>query len=180
MKRLLAVTVALLAVASGCGPANTPPAAIDSFFPKDNEVGAWVEDTSIGKAGVEVTTTAKETTDLVDGSAEPFITEGMVGFGWQSYVNGTYKLDLRVWRFKSAAASQTAFDWLFLNASLYKAATWTELAVGDAGKIADTGGSWWVSARKGAYIIEAKVVPKDATSRADVETIATTVAGKIH
>jgi len=179
MKRLLVVTFALLCFAPGCGPANKPPAPIDSFFPKDNEVGTWVEDSSVGKAGVEVATTSKETTDLVDGAADPFIEKGMVGFAWQSYVKDTYKLDLRVWQFKSAAAAKEAYDWLFTNASLYKASTWSDLAVGDAGKVADTGGSWWLSARKGAYIIEAKILPKDATSRTDVEAIGTAVAGKI-
>ena len=65
------------------------------------------------------------------------------------------------------------------NASQYKAVTWTDLAVGDAGRIADTGTTWWLNSRKGAYIIEAKISPLDATSRADIEALGIAVAAKI-
>ncbi len=177
MKRLLALAAALSAL--GCGPANKPPPAIESFFPADNEVAGWAEDASVGKPGVEVATTAKAATDLVDGAADPFVSQGMVGFAWQTYVKGTYQLDLRVWQFASAPAGADAFTWLFANASLYKANTWTDVAVGTSGKVSDTGSGWWLSANKGAYIIEAKVKPKDSTSRADVETVTAAVAGKM-
>ena len=60
-------------------------------------------------------------------------------FAWEKYTKGTYALDLRVWQFKDASAATDAYNHLVANASLYKAATWTDLAVGAGGRIADTG-----------------------------------------
>ncbi|MHB8872520.1 MAG: hypothetical protein ACYC8T_02430 [Myxococcaceae bacterium] len=179
LKGTLAALLTLAALTAACGPANTPPPSVESYFPKDNEVGAWVGGTTAGKTGVQVATTAKEAEALVNGDAAPFNDKGMVTFAWEKYAKDAYTLDLRVWQFKDASAATDAYGHLVANASLYKAATWTDLAVGDAGRIADTGTTWWLNSHKGAFIIEAKINPKDATSRADIEALGIAVAAKI-
>lgn len=174
MKTLLAAAATTLFLA--CGTATTP-ASVADYFPKDNAVGAYVTDTTL--PGLQVAKSAVQIEGLIDGDATPFLEKGALALGWNRYVAGTYKLDARVWQMKSATNATETFDSLVASASLYKANTWTTLAVGGAGRIADTGSSWWVNARKGAYIIEVKVTAKDATSRSDVEAFALAIAAKM-
>lgn len=161
-----------------CDP-GTPAVTLDSFFPKANEVGGYAENTALGKPGVQIAKTTTAIQGLVNGDAGPFLEKGTIAFAWERYVSGTYELDARVWQMKNAANCTETYDFLVTDAALYAANTWVALSVGVAGRIADTGTSWWVNARKGAYIIEVRVTPKDDTSRADVEAFAKAMAGKI-
>lgn len=171
------VTLAAALTLVACG---TPaPSGIETFFPTANEVGGYAEDTSVGKAGVETAKTAAAMEALIDGDAAPFTEKGAVAFAWERYVSGTYKLDARVWQMKDASNTTDTYNHLVANVSLYKANTWTDLAVGEAGRIADTGSAWWLNARKGKYLIEVKIVGKDATSRADIETFGKAMAAKL-
>jgi hypothetical protein len=169
---LLAAAVFL---ASGCGPAA--PAAIDSFFPKDNTIGTYALEASTPTVQVAKSATAME--NLIDGDAAPFIARGAAALGWAKYASGAYRLDARVWQMKSATNATETYNALVTDVALYQANTWTALSVGEAGRIADTGSSWWLNARKGAYLIEVKVTAKDATSRTDAESFAAALAKAI-
>lgn len=176
MKSVLpSAALCLFGLACG-GPA---PATLESFFPAANAVGAYAEDTSVGKAGVEIAKTAAAMEALIDGDAAPFTEKGAVAFGWEHYVSGTYKLDARVWQMKDAANATDTYAYLVANVSLYKANTWNDVGVGEAGRIADTGSSWWLDARKGKYLVEVKIIGKDTTSRADIEAFAKAMVAKM-
>lgn len=162
----------------GCGP--TPSQAIDTLFVKDNEIGTWVEDTSLGSAGVETARTRDGVYALVNGDAEPFIAKGFVAFARERYRSGSYTADVRVWQMKDAAVARDTYSSLVTDVSAYKANTWTDVAIGEAGRIADTGTTWWVNAKKAAYVIEVKAQPRDATSETDSKAFATAVASKIR
>jgi hypothetical protein len=178
MNRLFAS--ACLALAA-CGTTPTPAApAIDKLFPAANEVGTWAEDTTVGKAGVEVAKSGTAIESLINGDGAPFIEKGALALGWEHYLAGASKLDARVFQMKTAANAQETWDHLVANVSLYKANTWTTVtATGDAARVADTGSSWWFNARKGAFIVELKITPKDATTRTEVETFAKAMVGKV-
>ncbi len=176
MTRALSAVFAATLLAA-CGPAE--PSGLGSYFPTTADAAGYTEDTSVGKAGVETARTAAAIEGLVDGDAAPFIEKGVVAFGWERYVKGTYKLDARLWQMKDASNATDTYNHLVANVTLYLAATWTDLAVGEAGRIADTGSSWWLNARKGKYIIEVRIVGKDTTSRADIETFAKAMVAKL-
>lgn len=170
MRALLFAAAVSLAV--GCGPAAPP--AIDGFFPADSAVGSWVKDPASPTVQVAKTNTAIEA--LINGDAAPFIAKGTVAFAWGKYQSGAYRIDARVWQMKSTANATETFAYLLTDAPLYKANTWTDVTIGEAGRIADTGSTWWVNARKGSYILEVKASAKDATTRADAEAFAKAMA----
>jgi hypothetical protein len=184
MKTRLMSLIAVLAV--GCG-SPTPSVTLESFFPADNAVGTYVKDTST--AGLQVAKSNAAIEGLVDGDAAPFLEKGVLALGWEKYVSGTYKLDARVWQFSSATVATDVYGFLLTgaladggvsnNVNLYKSATWTDLSVGQGGRFADTGSSYWLNAHKSAFLIEVKVTPKDATSRADLESFGNAIAAKI-
>ena len=186
-------TLSLLVVVAGfgCGgSSSTPdagssaPPAIETLFPGNNEVATWTEDTTVGKAGVEVATTELAAEALVDGDKAPF--EGnFSAFGWQTYVSGTQRLEQRIWRMKSTALASSIFtDILSDSVHGYPSETWENLAVGEAGRIAVSGVKVWVNARKGVDYIEIKVYAVEtggsveATARADAETFIKAVMAK--
>lgn len=178
MKKLLLSALALVTLA--CGPATPQPQAIDSLFVANNEIGTWVEDTSVGTAGVETARTRDAVYALINGDAEPFIAKGFIAFARERYRKDSYTADLRVWQMKDATVAKDTYDSLVVDAAAYKSNNWTAVTIGDAGRIADTGSTWWVNARKGAYVIEVKAQPKDSTTEADAQAFATAVAGKIR
>ena len=45
--------------------------------------------------------------------------------------------------------------------------------------MADTGSSWWFNARKGAFIIELKITPKNAATTTGIEAFAKAIVAKI-
>lgn len=176
MKLLLPCCIAL--VVFGCGP-TTPPVTMATFFPADNEVGAWVADTTVATPGLRVGKTTAAIELLVDGDAAPFTAKGVLSLGWEKYASGAYKLDARVWQMKDLANATDTYDGLPTSGTVYSANTWADLAVGQAGRIADTGTRWWLNARKSAFIVELKVEAKDATTRTEIETFAKAIAAKI-
>jgi hypothetical protein len=134
----------------------------------------------VGKAGVEVAKSATAIEALIDGDAAPFNDKGALALGWEHYQAGASKIDARVFQMKTATSAQETFDYLVASVPLYQANTWTAVAaVGDAARVADTGSSWWFNARRSVFIIELKITPKDATTRADVEAFAKAMAAKI-
>lgn len=178
MRRLLPAVASLWLCA--CGPSTPSTPSIDKFFPADNEVGSWAADTTVATPGVQVAKSNSAIEALVNGDAAPFEAKGTLALGWNRYKSGSSKLDVRVWQMKSAADATDTYGYLVTDVSLYKANTWTTLSgVGEDGRIADTGGSWWLNARKGVYIVELRITPNGTQPRADVEAFAKAVIGKM-
>lgn len=176
MKRL--VVAAGLALAA-CGTPTPATPAIDKLFPAANEVSTWAEDTAVGKLGVEVAKSATAIEALIDGDGAPFNEKGALALGWEHYQAGSSKIDARVYQMKTAASSKETYDYLVASVGLYMANTWTPVdAVGDAARVTDTGSSWWFNARRGVFIFELKITPKDATTRTEVEAFAKAMVAK--
>ncbi len=170
-------------LAFACGGADSPAeTAIESLVPASGEVSGWTEDSSTGSQGVEIGKTHAEVEAKIDGDMEPFAAKSFVALARQHYAKDGYQLELRVWQMKDAATAITLYDELATTVSLYSALSWSSISVGEAGRVADSGTTWWANARKKAYHLEARVSQKsvgDATSRAEVETFLKAVASKI-
>lgn len=178
--RLLAMQC-VLGLVTACPPPDDKKdaeASIEDFFPEDGEVGEWKEDTSVGKAGVEVANNQQEAWDLVDGDADPFTERGMVAFAIEHYTNGTNKIELRIWEMPDEAKCQEVYDWLALNDSLYNGYTWTDLSDG-TGRFCDTGVDWWINSHKGAYHVESRYDVNDAEGKTANEAFMKAVLDKI-
>jgi len=178
-------TTLALALAAGCGGGDDDqPIAIESLFPADNEVGSFVEDTSAGAAGVEVAETSAEIEALIDGDAVPFDDAGFLVFGRQQYTDGgSYQVEVRVYEMPSATVAAQLYTDLVVERDLYSTNTWSDLAIGEASRIANTNGtSFWLNVQKGAYYFEVRInqaTIDDTVSQANAEAFGTAIAGKI-
>lgn len=179
-----AVLAALALAACGGGSSSpapdisSPAPDIKSFFPASNEVAGWTQDAA---KPLQVGVGASGATGLVDGAANPFVTEGLAQLALESYVDGIERLDLRVWQMKDAAAATSVYTALLSN-SLYAANSWGSCTttIGEACRIAQTsGGNWWINVRKTVYYVEATVSPQTAATNAQAEAFARAVAAKI-
>ncbi len=180
MKRLM-ISLAVCMLGAACGGSSV---AINTLMPAPTAVAGWSEDPAQGGTGPKVARTPAEAEALVDGDAAPFTQHNFTAFAWQQYMKDTYRLDLRIWQFVDVEAAKAIYDDLPKQSSLYTSATWNPEAVGDAGRIADTGTSWWINTRKKGYYVEAKMttnppVAPDATGRADAEAFVNAVLAKI-
>ncbi|MBI3180282.1 MAG: hypothetical protein HYZ27_11515 [Deltaproteobacteria bacterium] len=166
-----------------CGDSDPPSATtIESLVPASGEVSGWNEDPATGAPGVEVGKTHAEVEAKIDGDMEPFAAKSFVALARQHYAKDGYQLELRIWQMKDEATATALYSDLATTVSLYSALSWSNVSVGDAGRVADSGTTWWVNTRKKAYHVEARVSQKsvaDATSRADVEAFAKAVVAKI-
>jgi len=180
MTRLAIFASLALAVtthAGGCStePADDTPVEIDELFPGNNELGAWIEDTSVGGAGVEVANTPNEAEALINGDADPFTSHDFAKFARQNYIDGTRQLELRIWQMPTAAGATEIYDFLVANNSIYMASSWENVAIGAAGRASNTGASWWVNARSGAFYVESKINDITPEGRADAEAFVSAV-----
>lgn len=169
---------------AACGSSETPPAAtaIESLIPASGEIAGWSEDAAAGAPGVEVGKTPAEVEAKIDGDAEPFSAKSFVAWARQHYAKDGYQLELRIWQMKDDATAAALYDDLVVSVSLYSALTWSNVTVGDAGRVADSGTTWWANSRKKAYLVEARIQQKmaaDPTARAEVESFAKAVVAKI-
>ena len=174
-----ALLLALFAAGCSTEPAPAPTVEIDELFPADNEIGSWVEDTTVGAAGVEIADSPTEAEAIIDGDAEPFTAHDFARFAIQNYTNGSEKLELRVWQMADAAAATAIYDYLPANNSIYMASSWEDVSIGEAGRASNTGASWWINARTGAFYVEAKINAVSDAARADAEAFARAVVGKV-
>jgi hypothetical protein len=173
-------TILLLAAVTLAGCGSTASATIDSFFPGQNEVSTYVEDTTVGQPGVEVAHGATAIEALVDGDATSFNAKGVVAFAWQHYVKANLKVDARVWQMQDVANATDTYSYLVANDNLYKSNSWTDVSVGDAGRIANTGSSWWVNSRKGKYLVEVRLTGStDTAAHDDAVVFAKAMVAKI-
>jgi hypothetical protein len=151
----------------------------EDLFPADNQVSGWVEDTESGASGVEIAKTDQQAVDLIDGSADPFIEHGFAQFGREYYKKSDSKLELQVWQMDSAKVAGELYTDLTTKNAVYLSIQWNDVAIGEQGRIANTGASWWVNARKGAYYVEAKINPATDDTKSDVQDFAKKVISKL-
>ena len=97
-------------------------------------------------------------------------------------MNASYNMEVRVWGMGTATVAQGLYTGLLTEAATYGAQSWEDLTLGDEGRIADTGASWWVNVIAGQYHIEAKInqtTASDATARGHAEAFATEIVSRI-
>ncbi len=152
----LVLALAAVALSSwACnGDDDDPLPAIETLFPANNAVGAFVEDTAIGAAGVETATDDAGVVALINGGAGPFLQRDYDAFAIEHYTDSTFDLELRVWQLASSAVATDLYTGLLTESSTHQASTWTDASLGDAGRIADTGATFWFNVRKGPYLLE--------------------------
>lgn len=179
----------------GCGPASV---SIPSLFPADGQSGGgtapqvsnYVAATgglrTNQKQGLNVAQGRTEIEKLIDGDADLYLQKDVVALGWEVYTSDmsgkTYQADVRLWQMKDSAKAVETWDYLLTASNgLHKAQSWTDLSVGAAGRIANTGGSYWVNTRKGVYIVDVIVstTPVDDMAKEDAKTFATTMTSKM-
>ncbi|MFH0901871.1 MAG: hypothetical protein V2A73_14670 [Pseudomonadota bacterium] len=152
----------------GCGNSGGE-VSIDELFPENNELAGWIEDTSVGFAGVEVYTSSAAAEEQIDGDVEPFEDHSFRVFARQHYVKDALKVELRLWKMPDAATAEELYDDLLVNDAKYSAYSWTDIQVGEAGRVANRASLfWWVNARKGLHYTEATInqpQPDDQASR---------------
>jgi len=90
------------------GPATAKK--VEEYVPKDNELAGWTEDPKTGKLGVEAGYTKQDIEAIIDGSNDPYATEGENGFAKQDYAKSTFKLALYLWDMKTAAGAKKMFE----------------------------------------------------------------------
>jgi len=181
MRRLIGVGgLVMLAAVSGCTqpePTCEAPGKLTTYFPADNEYGSWHENTAVHETGVALAdadtareqgiTIKKVAENLVDGDADAFTSRGMVAFARQDYTDGTYALELRIWQMPDEAGAKEVYEWTQTNDVHYNGNTWTEIAIGDAGRETSvTGlGYRWINARQCACQVESRISPDDANGQ---------------
>ena len=162
MKKVsFAMTLSALCFA-GCGDDATDPAGtnIAALFPASDVVSGWQADAG----GVQVSPDTDAVLGAVNGDAEVFIEHGLTQLARLTYTKGAENAKVRIWQMEDAAACAKLFTALAQN-GLYSPFTWEDVAVGEAGKVANASGKWWGYARKGAYEFEAKIGSDDPAAR---------------
>ena len=161
------------------GDDDSAPVPFDQLFPANDEISGYIENTSFGNAGVEVAADGDEAIALIDGSADPFIAAGFIEFGIEYYKNGDSELRLDIWQMNNAQVARTLYSDLTSTNAVYMSQIWTDLDIGQEGRIADTGAYSWVNARSGSYYIEAKINQVTDQGRADAQAFAEAVISKL-
>jgi hypothetical protein len=175
---LLALGLILASLAQ-CSDTVTRPdgaasADLTALFPASDAVTGWQADAG----GVKVYKTEAEALGAIDGDADTFITHKFKQFARQMYTSGTVTADVRVWQMPDVAACTALFTALAADA-LYAPFTWENATVGEAGKIANASGKWWVYARKGVYEFSAKVQSAEESAKTGALGFVNYIAGKI-
>jgi hypothetical protein len=183
MSRLVPALLATLALAAGCG-GDDDTVLIEDLCPADGEIAGFTEDTGAGAAGLEVADTSLEIEAMIDGDAVPFDEAGFVVFAREFYTDGaSYDVQQRVYQMPSAEVAAQLYADLVAERDLYSSNSWTDVAVGQGGRIADTNGTtWWLNAHDGVFYFEVRVnqaTASDSVSRGHAEAFAAAVADKI-
>ncbi|MGC4115049.1 MAG: hypothetical protein QM765_10645 [Myxococcales bacterium] len=164
MKQTVAIVASILGgvLLAGCGPTNAagpdagPPFDIKTAFPADQAITGWEQDTTLDSTtGPVVYATAKAVDDSdIDGDVVPFTDVGFSQLAREHFKSEAYTLDLRVWQMNADTKGKTIYESILLT-SRYKIITFTDQAIGTAGRSGNSGTMWRVNSYKGAYFVEA-------------------------
>jgi hypothetical protein len=171
-------------VDKGKTPDGAQAKKVEEYVPKDNEAASWVEDTGVGKPGVEAGYTKKDIEDIIDGSNDPYAAEGENGFAKQDYKKGAFTLSLFLWDMKTAAGAKKMYDKNKLDGEQQAGLKFDPIAgAADGAVIANDNPDWRVYHYKSHYI--AKIIsrfpdPKDADAlKPDVIAFVKHLASKL-
>lgn len=145
---------------------------VEAYVPADNDVAGWVEDTSVGKPGVEAAYTDKEIEDIINGHHQAYATEGTTGFAKQEYKKGNGSISLQIWEMNTATGATNMFDKNKSDGETNSGWTFETVAgVADAAIIITAYDAGWVIyGRKGPYIYEVVAVTSQAGEEAALKT----------
>ena len=195
MKRILIPALTLMVgamfVVNGCGssdPETTPNGTggstaktIEDLVPKANDIPGWNLDSSNPKTAGQLAAFGKTKDDaeaLIDGSAAAFFKAPYSSvLAWQNYSNSDgYTVDLHIWQLTTADLASALFTELAVDYPLYANNVWAALpGVGDEARITNTGTTWWINFRKGAYIVEVSL-DKPPLGSEETDTVGRDVA----
>lgn len=154
------------------GPDGGPAADITTLVPQNNEVSGWTVDPAFGAVRSANNYTDAANLPGLDGAVDPFFSDAApnaVAVAWENYLNGTLKLDYRLWQMASATDCKGIYDALVRIDSQTASLTWSTLsAIGDMARLSYAGGIARVQACKNAYYAQAMISGTGA--QADKET----------
>jgi hypothetical protein len=166
--RTLASSVAFLLLAaclSGCGK-ETSSETIRTLLPAENALPGWVFDTTYpiqpviktnSELGVGYPDPGK--TGGINGSATPFVQHNFSEFLQGYYSNGNFKVKIWLFQMPDVATSVSLFNDIIVDDSVHKSYNWGAANVGDAGRVAFTGTTAVLNARKSLFYFEIELKP---------------------
>ncbi len=87
------------------------PLLVEEYVPANNAIADWVENPDVGELGVEAAYTDADIDDIINGSHDPYATEGCKGFATQDFINGAGDtLSLFIWDMNTAEGAKNMFD----------------------------------------------------------------------
>ena len=147
-------TIAFVKAMTTALPSAGSTKKVETFILGDNGVKGWVEDVSMGK-GVESGYDKKAIEAIINGSHDPYESEGCEGFAKQDYKKGAYTMIVFMWQMKTAAGAKKMFDKNKKDGEDNAGITFKVITgVKDAAIIGDDKPQWKAYAHKGPYIFK--------------------------
>ena len=153
------------AVSCGDDETETLP-KLETLFPADNAITGWTVDSDPSKKS-GIADDDNGIVALINGGAEAFLKRDYTAFGLKQYKNNTYRMELRIWQFKSTTVSKEIYGAVTSESSSHAASTWTDTAMGEAARVAETGDSFWYNVRKKVYLVEGTAKDSVAVGQPD-------------
>jgi hypothetical protein len=162
---------------SACG-GSSAPSNIADLLPSGTVAG-WTRGASFTVQTANIIGDSTHgVTGYIDGAAADYSSQNFVAWArGQSYVNGSYSLELQIWQY--AGASDASGIYSALPHMTGFQSNWTDVSgIGGAARVADTGANYWFEAIKDAYLVELKNITHDPTAKSDAQAfLAALVAG---
>lgn len=172
----------------GCGSSSSSSQkSIIDWFPKDNEITGWVEDTSVvdNQPKPKIANTKAEAEALVDGHITIFEqdSQGAARLCWKAmgiefYKNGDRTLSLEIYQLKDSSCSQAIYEDSRIKGL---APNWEVLSVEDQSRILKASKYYQLHLIKKSVFVEIEESDSqlDATSKNLTTTFATQLAAKL-
>lgn len=168
--RTLAPSISFLVLAAclaGCGKETSD--TITTLLPAENALPGWVFDPTYPTQPV-----IKTNPDLmvgypdpgktggINGSATPFVQHNFSAFIQGFYSNTDYRVKIWLFQMPDVATSVSLFNDIIVTDSVHKSYDWGAASVGDAGRVAFTGTTAVLNARKGLFYFEVRLEAKNS------------------
>ncbi len=101
-------TIAFVTYLAGQLPATAGAKKVETYVPGDNAVAGWVADPAHG-LGVEAGYDNDAIQLLINGTHDPYNTEGCAGFAKQDYIKGWYKMSLYLWQMNTKSGAEKMY-----------------------------------------------------------------------